>query len=128
MSKQKELIQTISNFLKTALSLKGLSPGETIKKIGSLLIDLLEQKAVKAALIKILGSATIGGFRAKLIAWFVKNIVFDKYLEPLMRDIFSSIGYQFDRIEGRVKIKHLKDAEARGDQDAYDDAVDDILG
>lgn len=128
MSKLKELIPTISNFLKQALSLKGLSPSAKIKKLGTILIDFLEQKAVKAALLKIIGNATIGGFRAKIIAWLIRNIIFDKYLEPLMRDIFSSIGYQFDRIEGKVKISKLKKAEADNDQGAYDDAVDDILG
>lgn len=128
MSKLKELIPTISNFLKEALSLKGLSPGEKVKKLGSLFITFLEQKSVKLALIKILGSASVGGFRARLITWLVKEIVFDKAMEPLMKKIFKGIGYGFDKVDGHIKISRLKKAEDNNDSDAYDGAVDDILG
>ena len=128
MIKQKKLIQKISDFLRLAISIKGKSPSEVVKQLSELLIDLIKQRAVKAALLKVLGSAAVGGFRARIITWFIKDIIFDKKLRPLMRKVFSSIGYVFDEIDGHIKIGKLEEAEANNDQVTYDNTVDDITG
>ena len=49
----------------------------------------------------------------------------DEFVQPLMKMAFNYMGYQYDRIDGKVKVKRLNKA---GDQDEYDDAIDDIVG
>lgn len=97
-----------------------------LKSISLEFMKFAEEKAVKLALVKLLGSAKVGGFRAWVLTWIVKNIIFEKALEPLFKAIFKQIGYSMTVAEGHVKIQSLEAARNSGDEDAYDEARDDI--
>lgn len=125
-----QLLELIDGINKKTTFKEGPMKAERIKKIIrytlNAFMDHLESQAVKLALLKLLGSATVGGIRARIITYIVKNIIFDKALEPLMKEVFFSIGYSLDKIEGHYKIVRLKEARNSGDEDAYDNARDDI--
>jgi len=87
------------------------------------LINQLKGAAVKAALLKILKSAALGGFRARLIAFVVEHL-FDDIAEPIIKATFVNMGYLYHRVEGKILIKRVKDAKTNSD---YDIAVDDIF-
>jgi len=127
LSKQTKLIQTIKEFLHAALGIKGSTFSEKFKSLGPILLKFLEQKAIKTALIKFFGTASVGGFRAKALTWFITEIIFDKALEPIIKSIFNYAGYQIDRGEGYFKFKKTEDARRDNDQVEYDSTVDDIL-
>lgn len=99
-----------------------------LSNIAKYLMSILEQKAVKTALIRLLGSATVGGFRAWIITYLIKDILFEKALEPVVKKTLLGIGYKMDRIEGGFQWKKLEDAINTGDDDAYDEVSDDITG
>ncbi len=87
------------------------------------LIDFLKGSAVKLALKKILGSAVAGGPLAWVISYVVTEL-FEEVAEPLILAGINRIGYTYDKIEGKVLIKNLNEAENEAD---YDSTIDDIL-
>lgn len=90
------------------------------------LINFLRGQAVKLALKKLLGSSSAGGFKA----WLVKLIVtefYDEIGEPVIKLAFRKAGYIYNKIDGEIKIKKLREAHSENDEDAYDDIVTDIL-
>jgi len=88
-------------------------------------LSLLKTKLIKFALKKILGSAVAGGFKAMIIKFLVKEIIFDEMVVPTVQLIFRELGYQYRKIEGKHDIKKLKDATNATD---YNNAVDDAIG
>ena len=86
-------------------------------------IKFLRGEAVKLALKKILGSAAAGGFKAWLVSFVVKEL-YDEIGEPLVRAALNRVGYTYDKIEGKVLIKKLREADNEAD---YDSTIDDIL-
>ena len=91
------------------------------------MVDFLESQVIKAALVKFLGSAVVGGFRAYIIKYLVKNILFDKAIEPLVKEAFLSAGYGLDVLEGHIKIKKLKEARESGNEEDYNRRIDDLF-
>ena len=87
------------------------------------LIDFLRGSAVKLALKKILGSAAAGGFVGWIVTYIVTEL-FEEIAEPLILAGINRIGYTYDKIEGKVLIKELNEAENETD---YDSTVNDIL-
>ena len=94
------------------------------KKVRDLLLSILEKEAVKLALKKLLGSATSGGVRAWFIKFIIKNIVFDKAVEPITKAAFIEMNYYYSRHEGRKLIRELKESE---DAEEYSRIIDNIL-
>jgi hypothetical protein len=87
------------------------------------ILNFLGGQAVKLALKKILGSAAAGGFKA----WLVKYVVTELYEEigePLVRAALNRVGYVYDKVEGKVLIKKLRESENEAE---YDSTIDDIL-
>jgi hypothetical protein len=87
------------------------------------LINFLRGHAVKLALKKILGSAAAGGFKAWLVKYVITEL-YDEIGEPLVRAAVNRIGYTYDKVEGKVLIKKLNEAQNEAD---YDSTIDDIL-
>lgn len=94
--------------------------------IKSSLVSFLENVSVKTALVKLLGSAAMGGFRAWLIKLIVENL-FEQIAEPIIRAGITQLGYEYSVHEGKVLIKKLEEARHEGNQDSYDHAADDVL-
>lgn len=87
------------------------------------IMAFLKGEFVKFALKKILGSAAAGGFKA----WLVKFIITELYEEigePIIRAGLNLEGYTYDKVEGKVLIKKLREADNEAD---YDSTIDDIL-
>ena len=93
------------------------------KKISQWLIDQLKGAAVKAALIKFLGSSLAGGFKAWLIKFIVTEL-FEEIAEPIMKAGVVQAGYIYNRVEGKILIKRVENAQ---DQNEHDTAMDDIF-
>ena len=86
---------------------------------------LLKREATKLALKKLAKGILKGSFGNWLITFAVENLM-EEFVFPLIKKAFNVMGYHFDKIEGRILIKKLKDAEKKGDQNEYDDIVIDI--
>ena len=67
------------------------------------------------------------GFLSKIVSWFVKK-VFDKSVSPVFKAIAVEIGYRLDVRDGHVLLLKLKKASEENDEQAYNDAIDDLLG
>ncbi|MCK5608302.1 hypothetical protein KAR91_40850 [Candidatus Pacearchaeota archaeon] len=95
----------------------------------AILISLLKQGAVKAALAKLVGMGIIkvAGFRA-WIASMLLEYGFDKIVLPCINLMFRKGQLIYDVQEGKVKVKKLREARQNGNQDDYDNAADDIMG
>jgi len=92
----------------------------------SAVIAQLKGQAIKGALILLFKSAAMGGFRG----WLVKTIVtnfFNEIGEPIIKAAFIQINYTYERIEGKILIKKLKEAVIENNQTAYDDTTDIIF-
>lgn len=90
------------------------------------LIKFLRGEAVKLALKKLLGSAAAGGFKAWLVTFVVKEL-YDEVAEPIIKLAFRKSGYVYNKIDGKIKIKKLREARNENDEDAYDNIVTDVL-
>jgi len=67
------------------------------------------------------------GFLTKIVSWFVGK-AFDKTITPIFQSIAVNIGYRFDVREGHILLLKIKTASEANDEQAYNDAVDDLLG
>ena len=97
-----------------------------MRRILQVFIDLLKREAVKSALIKLLGSAALGGIRAWAIKFLVENM-FEQVAEPIIRASFIKLGYMYNRAEGEILVKKLNRAKKENNEGNYDSAVDDIF-
>ena len=80
------------------------------------ILNILEREVVKKLLSQFL---LTGKFKAWLTKFLVEYI-FDHIVEP-------TVGYEYDKISGYIKLKKAQRAEERHDEQAYDDAVDSIF-
>ena len=90
------------------------------------IIDFLEKKFIKTILKKILGNAAMGGFKV----WLVKLIateLFDEIGKPLIQAAFFQAGYAYDRIDGKITAKKIREAREEGNEADYNSHVDDIF-
>lgn len=97
-----------------------------MRRILQVFIDLLKREAVKSALIKLLGSAALGGVRAWAIKFVVENM-FEQVAEPIIRASFIKLGYMYNRVEGEILVKKLNKAKRENNEGNYDSAIDDIF-
>jgi hypothetical protein len=67
------------------------------------------------------------GLLTKVVSWFVGK-VFDKSISPIFKAIAVEIGYRLDVRDGHVLLLKIKEAREANDEQAYNDAVDDLLG
>lgn len=86
----------------------------------------LKTNAVKQALIKILGSTALGGFRVYVITFIVNNL-FDKLAEPIIELGLRKVGLLYNRTNGKIQITKLNNTDQMENENEYDDIVTDIL-
>jgi len=97
-----------------------------VSRILQFFIDMLKREAVKSALVKLLGSAALGGIRAWAIKFVVENM-FEQIAEPIIRASFIKLGYMYNRVEGEILVKKLSRAKKENNEGDYDSAIDDIF-
>lgn len=97
-----------------------------MRRILQVFIDLLKREAVKSALVKLLGSAALGGVRAWMIKFAVENL-FEQVAEPIIRASFIKLGYLYNRVEGNILVKRINKAKEDNHEGNYDSAIDDIF-
>jgi hypothetical protein len=90
------------------------------------IIAYLKSKFIVAALKKILGTSVATGFKGWLISWVAENF-FEEIAEPLIKKSIRGLGYVYLKVEGKVIIKKLDQAQENNDENAYDSAMDDLL-
>ena len=90
-----------------------------------MIIDFLKKKTVTLAIKKILGSVAMGGLKVWLIKYIFTHL-FEEIAEPLLKLGFRKAGYLYDKVNGNIQVKKLKEAQENNDEDAYDDVVTDI--
>lgn len=91
-----------------------------VQVLSKLIIDFFRKAAVKAALLKLLGSAVMGGFRA----WLIKLIVtqmYDSLAVPIFQWGVRKGMLQVDKVTGRIHVKQLRNADTDAE---WDDVVD----
>lgn len=86
------------------------------------LLKILRGEFIKLVLKKILGQAAAGGFKAWLVKLLVKEF-YDEIGEPIIRLGLNTVGYKYDRYEGKVFVKRL----TTDNEEAYDDTLNDIF-
>jgi len=95
------------------------------KEVKSLFIKTLEKAVVKTALKKILGSAVMGGFKAWLIK-FIATELFEHVAEPVIRLAIRKGQLIYDKTDGNLKLKKIREAKDEDDTDTYWDTIGDI--
>ena len=95
---------------------------QTVKNI---IVDYLKSAAIKAALLKFLGSTVAGGWKAWLVKFIVTEL-FEEVAEPIIRLGLRKMGYVYNRIEGEIELKKLERAKEEGDEQSYNDVIDDL--
>lgn len=89
------------------------------------LISLLKTTLVKAALAKLVtfGIISVGGFKAWLASVLLKEIVFDKFIEPLLLLGFQKGKLSLSYSNGIIKLQKLKKARKVGDENKFIDII-----
>ncbi len=82
------------------------------------LTEYLKSAVVKAALLKFLGKAIATGWQGWLITFVAENL-FEEIAEPIIRESFRKAGWLYDRIEGEVTLKRIKDAKKENSKHKY---------
>jgi hypothetical protein len=95
--------------------------------IKTVVIEQLKGAGVKLALKKLLGTAAVGGFKVWLITFIVENL-YEEFAEPLVKAVFVKLGYYYDRINGEIIVKKIRQAREDGNAEDYDAATDDVFG
>lgn len=85
-------------------------------------LPILKAEAIRVAIIKILGSAAVGGFRV----WLIKTIV-GHFYDEVAEVVFREAGYIYNKVNGKVLLKRLRKAQEEKDVKKIDDIRDDIL-
>jgi len=88
-----------------------------------IVLDILKGQAVKLALIKLIGTTV--GFKAWLVRFVLENFI-EEIGEPVVRAGIVEIKYYFNKKNGEKVAIKIEKARSGDDQDAYDDAVDDL--
>ena len=87
----------------------------------------LINKGVKSLILKFFKSAKFGGVKGWLIGLFVEEIILERALNPLIKKIFRELGYNIDVYQGEKLVLKLERAERAGNEDDYNNTVDDIM-
>lgn len=85
------------------------------------LLKLLEDAAVRAALLTILGAGVVGGFKAFIVKVAVK-FLFNEIAEPIIETAYRKGMRVVDRATGKIIVMELKDASAN--EPEWDSTVD----
>lgn len=96
------------------------------KQLRDKINNILRTKLLSLLLKKILGAASMGGIRGAIVKYLLEHL-YDEIVEPLTMAALRKAGYIYNKIDGKIKIDKLEEAKESGDEDAYDDAVRDIL-
>jgi hypothetical protein len=91
-----------------------------------MIINQLKGESIKLAFKVLFRSAAFGGIRL----WLIKLAVGEFYKEigePVIRAVFAEGGYLYDKVEGKIIVKRLKEAKNENNQSHYDSAIDDIF-
>jgi len=84
-------------------------------------ISFLRDKAVKAALKKILGNALAGGVKGWIIKYVVTEL-YDEVAKPMIQYAFQIVGYRYEVQKGEHILKRIENAET---SDEWRDSVND---
>lgn len=85
------------------------------------ILNLLRSTAVQAVLLNVIG-ATVG-LKAK-IATFVVEHLFDYIVEPVVELAIRKGLLIYDKAEGKILVKKLKEASEEGNVTSWNDTVD----
>lgn len=93
-----------------------------------IIVDALRGPAIKAGLSFVLSKIgwTLGGFKV----WVLKLLVeyfYDSVAKPMMLLALRKGGWVYRTVEGKAQIIRLEDAKKEGDEQSYNDVVDDIF-
>ena len=91
--------------------------------IRNFLLAQIRGAALKAALLNLVKSGPMLGFRKWVIKVIVENF-FDEIADPIIKASFINMGYIYNRIEGKILIKKVQNANNQLD---YDSAIDNIF-
>lgn len=94
--------------------------------IRTYLINHLKGAALKTALLYLIKSPVLLGFRTWLIKFILEEF-FEEIGEPLVKAFFVKFNYSMDRVEGEILIKRIKKAKDENNQTDYDNTTDDIF-
>lgn len=105
---------------------KGLSSAIKLgwPAVKSFLISHFKGEFVKLALKKVLGTAAAGGLKGWLVK-LIANELFEELAEPVVKAVLRKGKYQYDRLDGKITVIKLNQAEQKGDNDSYDDIITD---
>lgn len=90
------------------------------------IVAFFKKKFVTEAFKIIFGSAVFGGFYGWVAKYILENY-YDEVGEPIIEAGLRKVGYVYHKVEGKILIKKLVKAQGEGNEDSYDDIVDDIL-
>ena len=91
----------------------------------TILYNYLKGAAVKAALLKFLGSAVAGGWKAWVIKFLVKEAM-EEVIIPLLNYMQREALFGYDIINGKLKVKRIDKAKEEGDEETYWDTIGSI--
>ena len=93
-----------------------------LNNIWYILRTQLKSIVIQQALLKILGSAAAGGFRA----WIIKKIV--EYFYDEVADYVAEYGgYVYYKINGEINFRKLEKAKKENNEKEYDSVIHDII-
>lgn len=81
-------------------------------------MNFLEDKLVKAALKKVLGSAMAGGFKAWLIKLIVTELAEEVALPVIQLSTRKGLLF-YDKVSGSIKYKKIEKAKESGKESEY---------
>jgi hypothetical protein len=93
--------------------------------VGDALLKFLRGELIKKLVLIIVGAST--GFQAWIVGLAV-GVLFDYVAAPILKEAARRGILIYDKVDGKIKLKKLKDARNEHDQDRYDSTIDDIIG
>ena len=86
-------------------------------------VSILKSKIVKMAVVRLIGVSA--GFKAWVLSMVLKYI-FDLVAVPIINLAIRKGMLVYDTARGKIIVKKLKKAKEDGNEDDYDDIVDDL--
>ena len=65
----------------------------------------------------------MGGFKGWLIKFIVTEL-YEEIGEPVIKYALNEVGYQYDRVKGKVIVNRIEKAKDENNEEAYNSAVD----
>lgn len=65
----------------------------------------------------------MGGFKGWLIRLVVTEL-YEEIGEPIIKYALNEVGYQYDKVKGRVIVRRIEKARNENNPDGYNSAVD----